>query len=163
VFAGFSLHRESPDLDPRRRTPHFWGGSVIAGIRARSGLITHSKDLKITTSIMVRTLIPYKDYSSLLRWQANICVHIATTELHQRRYVVVFRVFVFFSCWWPYFIVCGFSRTIRIVNVLFYCLWGFLFFVSSLLDLQWVRRYWSARGMSGHESAGSLKGMCEGW
>jgi hypothetical protein len=24
----FSLHRESPDPDPGRRTPHFWGGSV---------------------------------------------------------------------------------------------------------------------------------------
>jgi hypothetical protein len=24
----FSLHRESPDLDPGRRTPHFGGGSV---------------------------------------------------------------------------------------------------------------------------------------
>jgi hypothetical protein len=24
----FSLHRESPDLDPGRWTPHFWGGSV---------------------------------------------------------------------------------------------------------------------------------------
>jgi hypothetical protein len=24
----FSLHRESPDPDPVRRTPHFWGGSV---------------------------------------------------------------------------------------------------------------------------------------
>jgi hypothetical protein len=24
----FSLHRESPDLDPERWTPHFWGGSV---------------------------------------------------------------------------------------------------------------------------------------
>ncbi len=24
----FSLRRESPDPDPRRRTPHFWGGSV---------------------------------------------------------------------------------------------------------------------------------------
>jgi hypothetical protein len=24
----FSLHRESPDPDPGRRTPHFWGGYV---------------------------------------------------------------------------------------------------------------------------------------
>jgi hypothetical protein len=27
----FSLHRESPDSDPGRRTPHFWGGSVTIG------------------------------------------------------------------------------------------------------------------------------------
>jgi hypothetical protein len=28
----FSLHRESPDLDPGRRTPHFHGGSVTCVI-----------------------------------------------------------------------------------------------------------------------------------
>jgi hypothetical protein len=28
----FSLRRESPDLDPGRRTPHFWGGSVTHAI-----------------------------------------------------------------------------------------------------------------------------------
>jgi hypothetical protein len=27
----FSLHRESPDPDPERRTPHFCGGSVTLG------------------------------------------------------------------------------------------------------------------------------------
>jgi hypothetical protein len=50
----FSLHWESPDPDPEIRTPHFWGGSVIAGIRARSGLNTHSKHIKITTTFSVR-------------------------------------------------------------------------------------------------------------
>jgi hypothetical protein len=61
----FSLRQESPDLDLGRRTPHFKGGSVIVGIRARSGLNIHSKHLKITTKFTVRTLGPYKDYSSL--------------------------------------------------------------------------------------------------
>jgi hypothetical protein len=77
------------------------------GIRARSGLNTHSKHLKITTTFTVRTISPYKDYSSLLRWQANICVYIATTELHRRRYVVDFDSvqFIFlltnlFCCLW---------------------------------------------------------------
>jgi hypothetical protein len=28
--------------------------------------------------------------------------------------------------------------------------------------LKWVRKYWSARGMSGHESVGPLKGTCQG-
>jgi hypothetical protein len=55
------------------------------------GLTTHSKHLKIVTTFTVRMLSPYKDYSSLLKWQANICVYIATTELHQRRYVVDFK------------------------------------------------------------------------
>jgi hypothetical protein len=38
-------------------------------------LNTHSRHLKITTTFMIRTLSPYKDYNSLLRWQAN-CVYI---------------------------------------------------------------------------------------
>jgi hypothetical protein len=87
----FLLRRESPDLDPGRRTPHFLCGSVTAGIRARSGQNTYSKHIKITTTFTVRTLSPYMDYSSLLRWQANICVYIATTELHRQRYVVDFE------------------------------------------------------------------------
>jgi hypothetical protein len=29
VFFVFSLHRESPDLDTGRRTPHFRDGSII--------------------------------------------------------------------------------------------------------------------------------------
>jgi hypothetical protein len=53
------------------------------GIRARSWLNTHSKHLKITTTFTVMTFSPYKDYSSLLRWKANICVYIATIELHR--------------------------------------------------------------------------------
>jgi hypothetical protein len=53
-------------------------------IRARSRLNTHSKHLKITTTFMVRTCSPYKDRSSLLRWQANIGVYITTTKFHPR-------------------------------------------------------------------------------
>jgi hypothetical protein len=32
----FSLHRESPDPDPGRRTPHFWGGSIQTPLVTRS-------------------------------------------------------------------------------------------------------------------------------
>jgi hypothetical protein len=35
-------------------------------------------------------------------------------------------------------------------------------FVLSLYELKWVCKYWSIRGLSGRESAGPLKGMCEG-
>jgi hypothetical protein len=111
----------------RRWTPHLWGGYVTVGNRARSGLNTHSKHLKIATMFTVRTLSPNKDYSSLFRWQDNLCVHIATTELHQRWNVVVLECWsyfvvdgvillfvslieqlgcVCFCCWWRYFVVC---------------------------------------------------------
>jgi hypothetical protein len=39
-------------------------------------------------TVRMRSLNKY--YSSLLRWQANIYVHITTTELHQWRYIVIF-------------------------------------------------------------------------
>jgi hypothetical protein len=41
-------------------------------------------------------LSPYKDYSSLLRWQANICVYIVTTGLCRQRYVVIFECSAYF-------------------------------------------------------------------
>jgi hypothetical protein len=47
------------------------------------GLNTYSKHLKIITTLMVRTLSLYKDYNSLLRRHADICVRIATIELRQ--------------------------------------------------------------------------------
>jgi hypothetical protein len=65
------------------RSPHFCSGSVTAGIRARSGLNTHYKHLKIATTFTERMLSPYKDYSSLLRWQANMCSYIVTMKLHR--------------------------------------------------------------------------------
>jgi hypothetical protein len=49
----FLLHRESSDPDPGRQTPHFCGGSITAGIRARSWLNIHSKHIKITTMFTV--------------------------------------------------------------------------------------------------------------
>jgi hypothetical protein len=50
----FSLHRESLNLDLGGWTPHFCGGSVTAGFRARLELNTHSKHLRIATMFMVR-------------------------------------------------------------------------------------------------------------
>jgi hypothetical protein len=37
----------------------------------------------------VMTLSPYKDYSSLLRWHANMCSYTTTMELRRQRYVVI--------------------------------------------------------------------------
>jgi hypothetical protein len=59
-------------------------------------------------------LSPYKDYSCLLRCQANLCVHIATTDLCQQRYVVIFgSVHLILLLMKIILVVCGFSRTIR--------------------------------------------------
>jgi hypothetical protein len=67
---------------------------------------------------MVRTLSPYKDYSSLLRWQANLCVYIATMDLCRQRYVVIFvSVQLILLLMKIMLVVCGFIRTFRAVNV----------------------------------------------
>jgi hypothetical protein len=78
----FLLHRESSDLDPADEPLIFEVVLSHNGIRDRLGINIHSKHLKITTTFTVRTISPYKDYSSILMWQSNICVYIATTELH---------------------------------------------------------------------------------
>jgi hypothetical protein len=67
---------------------------------------------------MVRTLSPYKDYSSLLRWQANLCVYIETMDLCRQRYVVIFvSVQLILLLMKIMLVVCGFNRTFRAANV----------------------------------------------
>jgi hypothetical protein len=51
VFGAFSLHRESPDLDTGRWTPHFWGGSITEALgtqEQRSGRLIASGILAVT-------------------------------------------------------------------------------------------------------------------
>jgi hypothetical protein len=50
----FLLCRESPDPDHERWTSYFLSGSITAGIRARMGLNSHSKHLKIRTMFTVK-------------------------------------------------------------------------------------------------------------
>jgi hypothetical protein len=74
----------------------------------------------------------------------------ATTELHQRRYAVIFGVFILFCYWWPYFVICGLCRTIRACGCLF------LLFVLRCYDIEWVLRYWSFVDMSEYFGTGPL-------
>jgi hypothetical protein len=78
----------------------------------------------------------------------------ATTELHKRRYVVIFEVFILFCRLWPYFVVCDIGRTIRSYGcllLLFMDIFGCLcladrtWVCTSILVLcgyEWVLRYW---------------------
>jgi hypothetical protein len=66
----------------------------------------------------------------------------ATTELHQWRYVVNFGLLILFYCWWPYFVVCGFSRTIRACgHLLLLFMMIILLFVFSCRTLMWKAHY----------------------
>jgi hypothetical protein len=124
VFDAFSLHRESTDLDPGRWTPHFWGGSITTGIRARSGLNTYSKHLKITTTLCRwGSLSLYKDYSSLLRWQANIFIHIPLRNCINEG-MQWFGVLVFFLVYEIILLVMVLVELLGLVYASF-CLWKF--------------------------------------
>jgi hypothetical protein len=78
-------------------------------------------------------------------------------------YVLIFRVFILFCCWWPYFVVCDLCRTIAACGcllLLFMDIFGCLYLANrtwvstSVLVLcghEWVLRYWS------------FVDMCEKW
>jgi hypothetical protein len=146
----------------RRWTPHFWAGSITAGIRARSGLNTHSKNLKIITTFTVRMLSSYKYYSNLIRCKLTCVIILQQQNCADECMLWILRVFILFCWWWTYFIVCGFCRNIRVVNVsfIFYedfsCLW--------VACRTWV--YTNLLVHYGHEWArecGSSKDMCKGY
>jgi hypothetical protein len=48
--------------------------SKTVGYYSKIGVNHTRKHLKIATTFLWGTLSPYKDYSSLFRWQANLCV-----------------------------------------------------------------------------------------
>jgi hypothetical protein len=74
----------------------------------------------------------------------------ATTELHQRRYVVIFRVFTLFCYWWSYFVICGLCRTIRACWCFFCCLWDYFSCLCLAVGHEWILWYWSFVDMSGY-------------
>jgi hypothetical protein len=62
----------------------------------------------------------------------------ATMELHQWRYIVIFGVFILFCCWWPCFVVYGFSRTIRACGCLLLLFMRIiLLFIYTCRTLMW--------------------------
>jgi hypothetical protein len=100
-------------------------------------------------------------------------------DLCRQRYVVIFWVLTLFYCWWPYFVVCGFSRTIwlRISSFVVYedfgCFWvacttwsghtsvgpwwarlGMQVLVY--LGHEWAWNCWSHKGMFDSSSTGTL-------
>jgi hypothetical protein len=84
----------------------------------------------------------------------------ATTELHQRRYVMIFGIFILFYYWWTYFVVCALCKIIRACGcllLLFMNIFGCLcladrIWVSTLVLVicrhGWVLWYWSFVDMS---------------
>jgi hypothetical protein len=141
--------------DLGRQTPHFWGSSVTVGTRARLGK-THTKASKNRNNVFSEERLAHIwTLVVSLGGKLTYVLIYATTELHQRRYVVIFEVFILFCCWWPYFIICGPCRTIRIcvcLLLLFMNIFGCLCLAdrtwvsTSVLVLcghEWVLRYWS--------------------
>jgi hypothetical protein len=122
----FSLHRKSPDM--------ILGDKPLISEVVLSQLVpeqdwgkTHIKASKNHNNVFgeerlahIRTIVVS------LGGKLTYVLFYATTELHQWRYVVIFRVFILFYCWWLYFVVCDICRTIRICGCLLCYLWIFL-------------------------------------
>jgi hypothetical protein len=156
----FSLHRESPDM--------ILGDKPLISEVVLSQLVseqdwgkTHTKASKNRNNgfdeerlAHIRTLVVS------LGGKLTYVLIYATTELHQRMYVVIFGVFILFYCWWPYFVVCDICRTIRTcvcLILLFMDIFGCLcladrtWVCTSVLVLyghEWVLRYCSFVDMS---------------
>jgi hypothetical protein len=110
--------------DPGRWTPH--SKVVLSQLAIRASLRKHTKYLQITTMFSRWwSLSPYKDYSSLLRWQTNIYVLLYIFRFVLAKVCSDFGVLALFCCLWAYLVVCGFSRTIRPCGCFLCCLWKF--------------------------------------
>jgi hypothetical protein len=115
----FSLHRESPDM--------ISGDKPLISEVVLSQLVseqdwgkTQMKASKNHNNVFRwGTLSPYKDYSSLFRWLANLCVLLCNCAIASMKVFLIFVVFTKFCCWWPYFVVCSLCRTIRVCWCLF--------------------------------------------
>jgi hypothetical protein len=159
VFIVFSLHQESLKLIlVDKPLPEV----VLSQLVIRASLRQHTSSQKFTATLSRwGTLSPYQDYSSLLRWQPNIFVHMHLWNCINEGMSWFFRVFSLFCCWWPYFVVCGFCRTIKdlwVSSFLFMRLFGCL----CLAVGQWVKYPWwgwcemPMMGMIDPSSAGIL-------
>jgi hypothetical protein len=113
-------------------------------IRARLGLNTHESIKNHNNIVGEERLAHIRTIVVSLGGKLTYVFLYGTTELLRRMYIMIFGVSTIFRCWWPYFIVCGFNRTIKAVNVFFYCLWGFWCFCLACRTWSW------------HESAGPL-------
>jgi hypothetical protein len=60
-----------PRYDLGRQTPHFWGGSVTVGIRARFGVKHTRKHLKSVTTLSVRNAF-YVSSSIIFHWSMPV-------------------------------------------------------------------------------------------
>jgi hypothetical protein len=133
----FSLRRESPDMILGYK-PLIFEGVLSQLVPEQDWSKTHTKASKNQNNAFgeerlahIRTLVVF------LGGKLTYVLIYATMELHQRRYVVIFGVFILFYCWCPYFIVCGICITIR-TCVCLLLLFMDIFGCLCLADSTWV-------------------------
>jgi hypothetical protein len=68
----FSLRRESPDPNSRRRTPHFWGGSVRSTYKA--GPHWHFLDIFLYKNLGIQTLLNSYKTIYIRSWSESLHV-----------------------------------------------------------------------------------------
>jgi hypothetical protein len=157
-----------PRYDLGRQTPRLWGG-LSQLVPEQDWGKTHTKASKNHNNVFSEERLAYiRTLVVSLGGKLTYVLIYATTELHQRRYVVIFGVFILFYCWCSYFIVCGICRIIRTcicLILLFMNIFGCLCLADrtwvgiSVLVLcghEWVLRYWSFVDMSEYFGTGPL-------
>jgi hypothetical protein len=133
VLIVFSLHRESLKLIlVNESLPK----GVLSQLVSKQAWGNTQKFLKIKTMICQwGSFSPHKEYSSFLRWQANIFVHNTSSELSCQRYAVILVCYLF-CCFWAYFVVCDFVELLGHVYASFLfikIIWLFMFICRNLL------------------------------
>jgi hypothetical protein len=111
---------------------------------------THMKASKNLNNVVCEELLAHiRTIVVFLGGKLTYVFFYVTTELHQRRYVVIFWVFILFYCWWIYFIVYGLCRNISACGCLLLLFMRlFWLFVFSCRTLKWVwKYYWPMMGM----------------
>jgi hypothetical protein len=134
----FSHHREFPGRILGDKPLLFPGGFYHSWHQSKNGW-KHTEASKNRNNVVdeehlahIRTIVVF------LGGKITYVFFYATTELHQWRYVVIFGVLILFCCWWPYFVVYGFSRTIRACGcLLLFFMRIILLFMFSCRTLMW--------------------------
>jgi hypothetical protein len=128
-----------PWYDLGRQIPAFSGGFYHRWYQSQVRCKTHTKASKNHNNVIgEKRLAHIRTIVVSLAGKLTYVFFYAITELHQWRYVMIFGVLILFCYWWPYFIICGFSRTIRVCGCLLLLFkMIILLFVFSCRTLRW--------------------------
>jgi hypothetical protein len=112
-----------PRYDLWRQNPYFSGGSITIGYQSKIGGKTHMKASKNRNNVFgEECLAQIRTIVVSLGGKLTYVFFYATTELHQRMYVVIFGVFTLFCYYDLILLFVAFVELLWLVNGFFYYL-----------------------------------------